>query len=63
MITLQVLEVRVPDLTASQTLSEALAEVRPSFIAFMISFVVAAISWAGHRDLFSLIRRTDRTLV
>lgn len=38
-------------------------EVRPSFFAFLISFVVVAISWAGHRDLFALIRRTDRLLV
>ncbi len=38
-------------------------EVRPSFFAFLISFVVVAIAWAGHRDLFSQIRRTDRALV
>jgi uncharacterized membrane protein len=62
-ITLLVLEVQVPDLTGGRTLSEALAEVRPSFIGFLISFVVIAISWAGHRDLFPLIRRTDRGLV
>jgi Endosomal/lysosomal potassium channel TMEM175 len=29
----------------------------------VISFVVAAMSWVGHRDLFALIRRTDRGLV
>jgi uncharacterized membrane protein len=32
-------------------------------VAFLISFVVVAIAWAGHRDLFSLIRRTDRAIV
>lgn len=62
-ITLLVLEVRVPDLTGGQSLSEALTEVRPSFIGFLISFVVTAIAWAGHRDLFALIRRMDRNLV
>jgi uncharacterized membrane protein len=62
-ITLLVLEIQVPDLTAGQTLSEALDEVRPSLIGFLISFVVVAISWAGHRDLFMHIRRTDRSLV
>jgi uncharacterized membrane protein len=62
-ITLLVLEIHVPDLAQGQTLVEALREVRPSFVAFLISFVVVAISWAGHRDLFALIRRTDRTLV
>lgn len=62
-ITLLVLEIQVPDLTAGQSLSEALDEVRPSLIGFLISFVVVAISWAGHRDLFMHIRRTDRSLV
>ena len=62
-ITLLVLEIHVPDLAQGQSLREALREIRPSFVAFLISFVVTAISWAGHRDLFSLIRRTDRTLV
>lgn len=29
----------------------------------MISFVVVASAWVGHRDLFALIQRTDRVLV
>ena len=62
-ITLLVLEVHVPDLARGQPLADALREVWPSFVAFLISFVVVAISWAGHRDLFTLIRRTDRVLV
>jgi uncharacterized membrane protein len=62
-ITLLVLEIQVPDLASGQTLAGALREVRPSFIAFLISFVVVAIAWAGHRDLFALIRRTDPVLV
>jgi uncharacterized membrane protein len=61
-ITLLVLEIHVPDLAQGQTLRD-IAEVRPSFIGFLISFVVVAIAWAGHRDLFALIRRTDRDLV
>lgn len=62
-ITLLVLEIHVPELTAGQSLREALHEVRPSFTAFLISFLVTAIAWAGHRELFAHIRRTDRTLV
>ena len=62
-ITLLVLEIHVPDLAQGQSLREALREIRPSFVAFLISFVVTAIAWAGHRDLFTLIRRTDRGLV
>jgi TMEM175 potassium channel family protein len=62
-ITLLVLEIHVPELENGETLGEALQQVRPSFFAFFLSFVVVAISWAGHRDLFALIRRTDRLLV
>jgi TMEM175 potassium channel family protein len=62
-ITLLVLEVHVPELTQGQSLSEALAEVRPSFNAFVITFILTGMYWVGHRDLFALIRRTDRGLV
>jgi uncharacterized membrane protein len=62
-ITLLVLEIHVPQLTQGHTLNQALAEIRPSFVAFVISFVLAGMYWVGHRDLFALIRRTDRGLV
>jgi len=62
-ITLLVLDVHVPELTEGQSLSEALQEIRPSFTAFVISFIVAGMYWVGHRDLFEMIRRTDRGLV
>jgi uncharacterized membrane protein len=62
-ITLLVLEIHVPDLAGGQSLTDALREVRPSLTAFLISFLVTAIAWAGHRDLFALLRRTDRLLV
>jgi uncharacterized membrane protein len=62
-ITLLVLEVHVPQLTQGHSLNEALAELRPSLVAFVISFILAGMYWVGHRDLFALIRRTDRGLV
>jgi uncharacterized membrane protein len=62
-ITLLVLDVHVPELTQGQSLNEALREVQPSFVAFVITFVVAGMYWVGHRDVFALIRRTDRGLV
>jgi uncharacterized membrane protein len=62
-ITLLVLEVHVPELTQGQALNQTLAEVHPSLVAFVISFVLAGMYWVGHRDLFALIRRTDRGLV
>jgi hypothetical protein len=32
-------------------------------VAFVISFIMAGMYWVGHRDVFGLIRRTDRGLV
>jgi uncharacterized membrane protein len=62
-ITLLVLDVHVPELSQGQSLNEALLEVRSSLTAFAISFILAGMYWVGHRDLFALIRRTDRGLV
>lgn len=62
-ITLLVLEIHVPDLSQGQSLLVALREIRPSLVGFLISFVVVAIAWAGHRDLFAMIRLTDRVLI
>jgi uncharacterized membrane protein len=62
-ITLLVLEIHVPGLAGGRSLTDALDEIRPSFLAFLISFVVIAIAWTAHRDLFSRIRLTDRNLV
>jgi uncharacterized membrane protein len=62
-LTLLVLELHVPDLAAGQSLLDALGDIWPSFVAFLLSFLVAASAWINHRDLFALIRRTDRYLV
>jgi uncharacterized membrane protein len=63
LITLLVLEIHVPELAQGHSLSEALAELLPSLVAFVISFILAGMYWVGHRDLFALVRRTDRGLV
>jgi len=63
LITLLVLEIHVPELTQGHSLNQAIREIRPSLVAFVISFILAGMYWVGHRDLFALIRRTDRGLV
>jgi len=63
-ITLLVLEIHIPEqLHNGETLLGEIKDIRPSVVAFLISFVVVAIAWVGHRDLFTVIRRADRALV
>lgn len=62
-MTLLVLDIRVPQLSAGASLAGALRQLRPSLTAFVVSFILAGMYWVGHRDLFGLIRRTDRGLV
>jgi len=62
-MTLLVLDIRVPELSQGQSLAGALQQVRPTLTAFVVSFVLAGMYWVGHRDLFALVRQTDRGLV
>jgi hypothetical protein len=62
-MTLLVLDIRVPHLAKGESLASALRGLGPSLTAFVISFIVAAMYWVGHRDLFGLVRRADRGLV
>jgi uncharacterized membrane protein len=59
-ITLLVLDIHVPELSAHEKLGTAISDVRPSFIS---AFIVAAMQWVGHRGLFTLIRYTDRGII
>jgi Endosomal/lysosomal potassium channel TMEM175 len=61
-ITLLVLEMHVLDPARGETVAEAMSEIGPSFIAFLISFVVIAITWADHRDLFTLAERIGTSI-
>jgi uncharacterized membrane protein len=62
-ITLLVLDIHVPELGPHDSLRAAIMHVRPSFISFVIAFIVAAMQWVGHRDLFDLIRYVDRGII
>ena len=62
-ITLLVIEIHPPALGPGETVRHALHELKPSLVAFALSFLVVSVAWVGHRDTFALIRRTDRWLV
>ncbi len=62
-ITILVLELEVPELGSGQSLSESLAEIQPTFVAFIISFLLVGMYWVGHRSSFAQVRYVDRNTI
>ena len=62
-ITLLILEIKVPHGDAPGGLGPALAQLWPSYMAFVTSFATIGVMWVNHHRLFSLIVRSDDGLV
>ena len=60
-ITLLILDVRVPSGIGS--LTHRLGQAWPTYIAYVISFLVIGIMWANHHSIFRLIREASHGLV
>lgn len=64
-VTLLVLELKVPHLTAPDSLSElteALRELLPKFVSWVISFMTVCVIWLNHHRLFKMMARIDNGL-
>jgi uncharacterized membrane protein len=59
-ITILVLEIKIPELGSDIPLSDSLAEMRPSVVAFIVSFLIVGMYWIAHRSLFTQVRYIDR---
>jgi len=65
-ITLLILEIKVPDPHSipagqvAQELPHRLWELKAMFIAYVLSFFIVGTFWVAHHNVFKLIRRTDR---
>ena len=65
-VTLLVLELRVPHLPDNYTSADVLTEIlllSPKFISFALSFLVIAIFWVNHHQMFHSIEKTDRAFL
>jgi len=58
-ITILVLDIKVPDLDSGQSVADSLSEVGPTFTAFVISFLLVGMYWVWHRGLFAQVRYVD----
>ncbi len=57
--TILVLEIRIPELGSGQSLSDSLIEIRPTFVSFVISFLLVGMYWTLHNQTFSQVRHVD----
>ena len=62
-ITILVLEIAVPENLSEQSLLEALDDLQPTLVAWVISFLLTGMFWVAHRDLFARVRVVNRDLV
>lgn len=62
-MTLLVLELRLPDVAAGDELLAALRHLLPEVAAFAMSVAVIGVFWLGHAHQFNFIARVDRALV
>jgi uncharacterized membrane protein len=62
-ITLLVLELKVPEHLPPGGLLELLPELMPAFLGHVVSFVLIGMLWVGHHNMFLTVKRHDRTLL
>ncbi|MCL1588096.1 MAG: TMEM175 family protein [Actinomycetia bacterium] len=62
-ITILVLDLKVPELDSGVALSDSLTDMRPSFIAFVLSFLLVGMYWVEHRGMFTQIRYVDANVL
>ncbi len=62
-LTILVLEIAVPENLSEASLRQVLEDLRPTVVAWVISFLLTAMYWVGHRDLFLHVGSVDRDVV
>jgi uncharacterized membrane protein len=62
-LTILVLEVAVPPNLSQTSLRRVVEELRPTLIAWVISFLIVGMYWVGNRDLFARLRYANRDVV
>ncbi len=62
-ITLLVLDIRVPEPSATESLARALGEMWPNYAAYVVSFMTIGIIWINHHALVRRLREADHSVL
>ena len=62
-LTILVLELKVPHGLEHKSLGEAIHELRPTLLAWVVSFLITGMYWVAHRDIFARVQTVNRDLV
>lgn len=62
-ITIMVFDLKLQEIPTDKTVWSELIKLAPKFISFGISFLMLAIMWVNHHQLFHQIKHTDRKLL
>jgi uncharacterized membrane protein len=58
-ITILVLDIKVPELGSGQSIADSLTEARPTFTSFVLSFLLVGMFWTLHKQTFNQVRYID----
>lgn len=62
-ITIMVFDLKLQDIPTDKTVWRELLSLTPKFVSYAISFLMLAIMWVKHHQLFHQIKHTDRKLL
>jgi len=62
-ITILVLELKVPPHLSQESFPGLVEELRPTVVAWVASFLITGMYWVGHRDVLAPVRFVNRDLV
>jgi uncharacterized membrane protein len=62
-ITVMVFDLKLQEIPADKSVGSELLKLAPKFASYVISFLMLAIMWVNHHQLFHQIKHTDRKLL
>jgi uncharacterized membrane protein len=62
-ITILVLDIKVPELGSGQSLTDTMSDIQPTMIAFVVSFLLVGMYWVWHRGTFTEVRFVDHNAI